>query len=177
MLLALQGRFSESGDLITAPLLATLVIFAIGCAVGLLSFSKLLRWLLARHESQTMAVLCGFMFGSLRKIWPFKQDLTPDVANRNLKQFENFLPAELSSEVVLSIALVVAGAAFVFAKDRFPGLKILSALKSNALELQNRRSIDIKRSCNIPGKSGCKKPVPCMQRIFRLPDPGKHDLL
>ena len=56
----------------------TLGIFAVGCALGLLSFSKCLRWLLARHESATMATLCGFMFGSLRKIWPFKDNVSID---------------------------------------------------------------------------------------------------
>jgi len=51
-------------------------VFLAGCALGLISFSKLLRWLLARHESATMGVLCGFMVGSLRKIWPFQRDVT-----------------------------------------------------------------------------------------------------
>ena len=58
-------------------------------------FSKLLRWLLARHTSPTMALLGGFMVGSLRKIWPFKQDLTPGVHELKLKQFANVLPDSL----------------------------------------------------------------------------------
>ena len=51
-----------------------ITVFALGCATGLLSFSKLLRWLLAHHRLSTMATLCGFMVGSLRKIWPFKHE-------------------------------------------------------------------------------------------------------
>ena len=118
MLLALQGRFSESGDLVTGAVLATLIVFAFGCGLGLLGFSKILRWLLARHEAQTMAVLCGFMFGSLRKIWPFKHDLTPELTDVKLKQYENVWPAELSGDVLLSLALVAVGVILVFFVDR-----------------------------------------------------------
>lgn len=52
--------------------LGALAVFAAGCGVGLLGFSKVLRWLLARYHSSTMAVLCGFMIGALRKVWPFQ---------------------------------------------------------------------------------------------------------
>ena len=43
--------------------LASVVVFAAGAVIGLLSFSKVLRWLLVRHHAATMAVLCGFMLG------------------------------------------------------------------------------------------------------------------
>ena len=59
------------GDLSGAALLS-LGVFAAGCAVGLLAFSKVLRWLLDRYNAPTMAVLCGFMIGALRKVWPFQ---------------------------------------------------------------------------------------------------------
>ena len=52
---------------------ATLIVFAAGCGVGLLSFSKLLRWLLQNAHATTMSVLCGFMVGSLWKLWPFQE--------------------------------------------------------------------------------------------------------
>ncbi len=51
----------------------TVVVFCSGCAVGLLSFSKILKWLLTKFPSQTMATMCGFMFGALPKLWPFDQ--------------------------------------------------------------------------------------------------------
>ena len=50
----------------------TLAIFACGCIVGILGFSKILRWLLGNFHNATMAVLCGFMIGSLRALWPFQ---------------------------------------------------------------------------------------------------------
>ncbi len=48
-----------------------LVSFALGCAVGILAFAKLLHWLLARWEKQTMIVLLGFVVGTLVKVWPW----------------------------------------------------------------------------------------------------------
>lgn len=88
----------------------TVCIFAAGCAIGLLSFSKVLRWLLARHESPTMAVLAGFMIGALHKIWPFQRDLTPEIHELKHKEYENMMPGAVDSSVI--IALIVAVVAF-----------------------------------------------------------------
>ena len=46
-------------------------VFGIGAAVGILSFSKLLHWLLARWNKETLIVLAGFIIGSLVKVWPW----------------------------------------------------------------------------------------------------------
>ncbi|MHB1146058.1 MAG: polyprenyl-phosphate transporter [Lutibacter sp.] len=53
-----------------------LAIVAIGAVVGILSFSKLLNWLFDHHKNSTLAVLTGFILGSLNKIWPWKETLT-----------------------------------------------------------------------------------------------------
>ena len=47
----------------------------IGAAVGLVTFAQLLSWLFKRYHDATLAVLTGFMLGSLRKIWPWKETL------------------------------------------------------------------------------------------------------
>jgi len=98
--------------------LATIVIFMAGCAMGLLSFSKILRWLLSRHGEQTMAVLCGFMLGSLRKIWPFQRDLTQGIHEFKLKQFENFMPDAIDGMVLGVMAVALAAMILVFVLDR-----------------------------------------------------------
>jgi len=116
---AASGRTSEVFDYITADTVLTLVIFAVGCGLGLLGFSKLLRWLLARHEAATMAVLAGFMFGSLRKIWPFKRDLTPEVEELKHKVFVNTLPEAFDQPTMLALALGLAAIVFVFGVEWF----------------------------------------------------------
>ncbi len=52
-----------------------LAVFALGCLVGLISFSKALSWLFKKAENVTIAVLTGFLIGSLNKIWPWKEVL------------------------------------------------------------------------------------------------------
>ncbi|MEK6249890.1 MAG: DUF368 domain-containing protein [Planctomycetales bacterium] len=105
------------GTFPAAENVAIIAVFAAGCAVGLLLFSKILRWLLAHHEPPTMALLCGFMLGSLRKIWPFKEDLTPD-REFKFKEFDNITPPHFDGQVWLVIAIAIAAAAFVFVLDR-----------------------------------------------------------
>ena len=48
-----------------------IAVFGIGCAVGILSFSKFLHWLLAKYKRQTILVMVGFITGSLVKVWPW----------------------------------------------------------------------------------------------------------
>ncbi|MGY8767869.1 MAG: DUF368 domain-containing protein [Pirellulales bacterium] len=75
--------------------LLAFTVFAVGCVVGLLCFSKLLRWLLKHYEPQTMALMCGFMIGALRSLWPW-ETITPDAA----------VPEVLGCIVVIVIAAV-----------------------------------------------------------------------
>lgn len=45
---------------------------ALGCIVGVLTFSRLLSWLLKNYHQTTLAGLTGFMIGSLNKLWPWR---------------------------------------------------------------------------------------------------------
>ncbi len=92
---------------ITLDNLIFMAVFASGCVIGLLGFTKILRLLLTHYESATMAVLCGFMFGSLRKVWPFQTEgrLWPF-------QMEAGDPWPSALEILVSavLAIVAAGA-------------------------------------------------------------------
>jgi putative membrane protein len=50
---------------------SVLLPFAFGCLVGIIAFSKFLKWLLARYERPTMILLIGFVIGTLLKVWPW----------------------------------------------------------------------------------------------------------
>ena len=108
-----------SGD-VTGDGLVTLAAFGAGALVGILSFSKILRVLLDRAHSLTMAVLCGFMFGSLRRIWPFKIE-SVETIDREFKEkvFFNVWPWETDGAIVLPLVLLAAGFALVLALERF----------------------------------------------------------
>ena len=89
-----------------------------GCAIGLLSFSKVLRWLLTHWRPWTMAALCGFMCGSLRKIWPFQHDATPHLEEFKLKQFRNVWPESWDGGTAAILASAAAAMVFVFVIER-----------------------------------------------------------
>jgi len=97
---------------------AVVAVFVCGCAIGLLSFSKVLKWLLAQYEPQTMAVLAGFMIGALHKIWPFQKDLTPDEDDWKEKLFELTLPTALTGEVIVALVVAIIAFAAVLVLDR-----------------------------------------------------------
>jgi putative membrane protein len=127
-LLLILGKYEDITEIIkqtlklqiTAENVATVTVFAAGCAIGLISFSKILRWLLGRHEPQTMAVLCGFMIGSLYKLWPFQQDTTPAVEKFKHKIFAHIPPAEISMDgrFWLTLGIALAAGLFVLVLDR-----------------------------------------------------------
>ncbi len=51
-------------------------IIAIGAITGLKLFSKVLNWMFKHHKNATLAILTGFMIGSLNKLWPWKRVLS-----------------------------------------------------------------------------------------------------
>jgi len=102
---------------ITTEHVLTLVVFASGCALGLVCFSKVLRGLLNHYHGATMAVLCGFMVGSLRKIWPFQTDLNPGLPLKE-KTYEAYFPGTISIEVVLTICIMLVSMVSLWAIDR-----------------------------------------------------------
>jgi len=52
--------------------LLVIMIFASGCLVGLLGFSRILSWLFARYKAVMLALLTGFLIGALNKVWPWR---------------------------------------------------------------------------------------------------------
>jgi putative membrane protein len=71
-LLLLMGVYQPIIAAVVNLELVTLALFALGCGVGLIFFSKLLQRLLAVAEKATMATLFGFLLGSLVILWPWQ---------------------------------------------------------------------------------------------------------
>lgn len=66
------SSISELGSAQTADALFILIPFGFGAVTGLLLFSRLLKWLLEKYHNRTMALLIGFLIGSLYVIWPYQ---------------------------------------------------------------------------------------------------------
>ena len=75
-ILVLLGLYPVFIGAIANLQLDILVVFASGGIIGLMIFSRLLSWLLAHFQDRVIAVMCGFLVGSLNVIWPWKEVVT-----------------------------------------------------------------------------------------------------
>lgn len=75
-ILVLLGAYKPVLEAVNSRDVLTISLVAFGAIFGLLSFSRVLKWLFAKFKNLTLAVLTGFILGSLNKIWPWKETLT-----------------------------------------------------------------------------------------------------
>ena len=87
-----------------------------GIVCGIMPFVRILSWLLRRHRQVTIALLIGFMAGSLRKIWPFKAVVPGDSEPMSLREV-NVLP-DLDGTFWLALGLCILGFLLVLALNR-----------------------------------------------------------
>ena len=71
-ILVLLGAYSFILDAFSAFNLPVIAVFACGALLGIVLFSRLLSWLFAHHQARTLALLSGFVAGSLVRIWPWR---------------------------------------------------------------------------------------------------------
>ncbi|HNT51661.1 MAG TPA: DUF368 domain-containing protein, partial [Cyclobacteriaceae bacterium] len=72
-ILLLLGKYEYMITALTEFNIPVIMVFVAGCVLGLLGFSHFLNWILKNYRYATLAVLAGFMLGSLNKVWPWKQ--------------------------------------------------------------------------------------------------------
>ena len=85
------------------------LIFIVGCVIGILIFTKILRVLLDRYYELTLCTLCGFMAGSLRSLWPWTAEEPPT--------------GPLGTQIAIFLGLAVAGGLAVFLLEKASGQK------------------------------------------------------
>ena len=74
-ILVLLGKYFFIMEAVKTLDLKVIAIFGIGACVGITSFSRLLSYALSHMRNITLAVLSGFMLGSLNKVWPWKETI------------------------------------------------------------------------------------------------------
>ncbi len=71
-ILLLMGKYAFVMDAVSTLNIPVLCVFAAGAGIGIVCFSHFLSWLLKKFYMLTIALLSGFMVGSLLKVWPWK---------------------------------------------------------------------------------------------------------
>ena len=121
------NQFREGLTQMNLELLSTaflkLGIFAIGAIIGLKSFSKVLHWMFHHHKNTTLALLIGFMIGSLNKVWPWKEVLETRInSHGNTVPFieKSILPQDFhgDTQMVLAITLVLFGFLVIYGMEK-----------------------------------------------------------
>ena len=96
--------------------------FAVGALIGLLTFSRILSRILKKHHCTAIALLTGFLLGSLHVLWPWKKQIEMLYTHSDGREewlLGNILPNATPNEFILTIASVALGATLVTALDRF----------------------------------------------------------
>ena len=115
-ILVLLGAYKPVLDAIHERDYKLIAILAFGAIVGLLSFSKVLNWLFNNYRNYTLAVLTGFILGSLNKIWPWKETLTWRVNSHGIKvpfNEQSISPFSFDGDSQLAMAIVLSIVGFL----------------------------------------------------------------
>ena len=115
-ILVLLGAYKTVLEAINNRDFKTILVFMAGAIVGLLAFSRVLKWLFKNHKNLTLAVLTGFIIGSLNKIWPWKETLTWRINSRGVEvpfNQQSISPFSFDEDPQLIMAIVFAVLGFV----------------------------------------------------------------
>lgn len=123
-ILVLLGKYFYIMESVKNLHLIVIIVFAMGAIVGIASFSRILSYALRNFYDITIAVLAGFMLGSLNKVWPWKETVETYIDSHGaIKPLTetNIWPNTLIWE---SVGLAVVGFAIVYFLEKLSNKEI-----------------------------------------------------
>jgi len=122
-ILVLLGAYKSVLEAVNDRDFKTILVFMAGAVVGLLTFSKVLKWLFKNHKNLTLAVLTGFIIGSLNKIWPWKETLIWRINSRGLEvpfNQQSISPFSFDEDpqLIMAIAFAVLGFVLILGMEK-----------------------------------------------------------
>ncbi len=126
-ILVLLGSYKTILDAVHERNIQVVLTVAIGAIFGLLSFAKLLKWMFSHYKNLTLALLTGFILGSLNKIWPWKLVLETKIIGDKiipLKE-QNVSPFNFEGDSQLMFAIIAAiiGFSLIFILEKLASKK------------------------------------------------------
>ena len=122
-ILLLLGKYQFILTALNEARVSVIAVLLVGALTGIVSFSHLLSWLLNKFHHLTIAILAGFMIGSLNKIWPWKITVETFADSHGITQpllQDNVLPGRFVTEtggdpqVLWAVLLAMAGFLLIF---------------------------------------------------------------
>ncbi|BDW93233.1 DUF368 domain-containing protein [Muricauda ruestringensis] len=121
-ILVLLGSYKTILDAVHERDIKIILTVGAGAIFGLLSFARLLKWMFNHYKNITLALLTGFILGSLNKIWPWKKVLETKTFGEKIIVVDdvNVLPGtfEGDNKLMLAIILAVLGFSLIFILER-----------------------------------------------------------
>ena len=80
-----------------------ILVFLIGCLIGIINFSKIIKWLFHNYRDYTFSIMLGLVIGSIYTVWPWRKSYTDDVTNEY---------------IFLSIIITIIGFAIIYSLEK-----------------------------------------------------------
>ena len=122
-ILVILGAYKALSDAVHDLDIKRLALFIGGAAVGLLTFSRVLKWLFKHYHNLTLALLTGFILGSLNKVWPWKEVISWRTNSKGEEVpliEESIMPSAFNGDpqVFYAVTLMVLGFLTIFILER-----------------------------------------------------------
>lgn len=114
-ILVLLGKYFYIMDAVKTFDIVILAVFGAGAFIGITTFSRVLSFTLRRFRNMTLAMLTGFMLGSLNKVWPWKETTEMTINGETFAAESNILPNVYVTE---AIGLMAIGFASVYILEK-----------------------------------------------------------
>lgn len=127
-ILLILGKYEYVTGALHEMNLPVIAIFIAGCLIGLLSFVRVISWVLKKYYFMAVALLSGFMIGSLNKVWPWKEVIAFRVdseGNQIALQEQSVLPTNFmeltgnSPEMLQALFFMAIGIGIVVIVEKF----------------------------------------------------------
>tara|TARA_R110000796_G_scaffold252631_1_gene389200 strand:- start:83507 stop:84424 length:918 start_codon:yes stop_codon:yes gene_type:complete len=126
-ILVLLGSYKVILDAVHERDFKIIITVALGAIFGLLSFAKLLKWMFKNYKDLTLAVLTGFILGSLNKIWPWKQVLETKAFGDKIitikEQSISPFTYQGDNQLLFAIVLAIIGFSLIFILEKLASKK------------------------------------------------------
>lgn len=121
-ILVLLGAYSTVLEAVDQRNIKIIATVGVGAIFGLLTFSRVLKWLFSHHKNLILAILTGFILGSLNKIWPWKKVIESTIIHDKVVVLKenSILPSayEGDPKVLLAIVLMLVGFIAIFSLEK-----------------------------------------------------------
>lgn len=127
-ILVLLGSYKVILDAVHEKDFKIVATVGLGAIFGILSFAKLLKWMFSHYKDLTLAVLTGFILGSLNKIWPWKKVLETKIFDDKViiikDQSVSPFAFDGDNQLLFAIMLALVGFSLIFILEKLASKKL-----------------------------------------------------